>query len=112
MFELGGLRFDYSEKSVNDLEDLISNRLWDPAVPPTEEELDSNTKLIGAYLGEVMIRHIGGHWAMDPEGRIPVVESDSGHMAYVLDKVYRRQVFGKEHDLMAFYEGWGTRLPR
>lgn len=97
------LTFDYSEASLEQLEDLVSNRLWDPAHPPNEDELDSLTKLAGAYLGEVMIRNAGGQWSWDPDGRIPVIETKPGRITYVLDKVYKRQVHGKEHDLVEFY---------
>jgi hypothetical protein len=103
--------FDYSEASVGRLDDF-AGQLWDPDRPPGEDELDNLTKLMGAYLGEVMIRHVRGRWRWDPDGRIPVIETDPGRLTYVLDKVYKRQVMGKEHDLATYYEefkGWASR---
>jgi hypothetical protein len=106
--KLGDMTFDYSEQSVEQLESFV-DRLWDPNAPPSEAELDSLTKLIGAYLGEVMIRNVGGHWAWSPDRNMPAIETDQGSWAYVLDKVYKRQVAGSEESLVEFYEAFKTR---
>lgn len=99
--DIGGLALDYSEASVAELDGWV-DRLWDPNGPtPTENQLDSNTKLIGAYLGEIMIRHGGGWWVWNPEPRQPVVETN-GRIAMVLNKVYKRQVNGPADSLADF----------
>ena len=97
--KLAGVEFDYSEDSGLALDPWI-DRLWDPSRPPSEAELDSNTKLMGAYLGEVMIRHGGGRWVWS-EG-VPAIERQ-GKIANVVNKVYKRQVNGPADSLEAFY---------
>ncbi len=104
---LADVHLDYSAGSLDQLEAFV-DRLWDPEHPPSEAELDNLTKLMGAYLGEVMIRTVDGRWAWDPEGRIPVIETDRG-FAFVLDKVYKRQVFGADESLVAFYRNFQAR---
>ena len=95
-----GVRFDYSEDSALALDPWI-DRLWDPARPPSEAELDSNTKLMGAYMGEVILRHGGGQWVWF-DG-LPAIER-KGKIANVLNKVYKRQVNGPADSLALFYE--------
>lgn len=98
-----GITFDYSEASVELLEDWVDH-LWGPEGPaPTEAELDSNTKLAGAYLGEVMIRHAGGRWAWASDPHQPAIEMSPGRTALVLNKVYKRQVNGPHESLVDFY---------
>jgi len=100
-----GMSFDYSEAGISDLEDWV-DRLWDPNGPrPTEAELDTNTKLVGAYLGEVMIRNIGGEWVMGSDPRQPAVEIKPGRVAFVLNKVYKRQLNGTQESFIDFYHG-------
>ena len=102
-----GVTFDYSEQSVNDLEAWADN-LWEPDSRPPEEELDSNSKLMGAYLGEVMIRHVGGHWEYIEKPRQLVVVLDSGLEAHVLNKAYKRQVNGRSDSFVEFYRNFKT----
>ena len=101
-YRMGGVTFDYSEASVDGLDAWV-DRLWDPqGPPPSEDELDSNTKLIGAYLGEVMIRHGSGHWVWNSDPEQPAVETN-GHVALVVNKAYKRQVNGSGDSIADFY---------
>lgn len=106
--KVGGWSFDYSEASVTLLDEVIDD-LWDPDRRPGEEELDSLTKLMGAYLGEVMIRNQGGRWSWSPDRQMPALLVGQTRWAYVLDKVYKRQVHGAEHSLVQFYEFYRSR---
>jgi hypothetical protein len=100
--QLAGLTFDYSQASVDDLDGWV-DRLWDPhGPPPSEAELDSNTKLIGAYLGEVMIRHWGGDWVWNSDPEQPAVETN-GMTVLVLNRAYKRQVNGSQASISDFY---------
>ena len=101
----GEFNWDYSEESVTRLDEFIDTRLWDPEGPrPTEAELTSNSILIGAYLGEVMIRNIGGEWAVDYfEGNKQPVVKIGSLAAFAPNKVYKRQVLGRQESLVAFY---------
>jgi hypothetical protein len=99
-------KFDFSEDSVKRLDDFVDT-LWPK--PPSEEELDSLTKLMGAYLGEVMIRTVGGEWRWTDERRVPVLANGTTS-AFVLDKVYRRQTVGPTESLTAFYDAYRSRF--
>ena len=107
--KVGGVALDYSEGSVASLDPWVDG-LWDPKGPkPSEAQLDSNTKLIGAYLGEVMIRTIGGRWVWSLDPKQPAVER-SGKTALVLNRAFKRQVNGPDDSLADFYEAY-RRLP-
>ena len=100
---LGGPVFDYSEESVAQLDDW-ADQLWDPAGPrPGEAELDSYSKLMGAYLGEVIVRHIGGRWIWAKDPKQPAVELEAGKNALVLNKAYKRQLNGRSDSFADFY---------
>jgi hypothetical protein len=99
-------QFDFSAGSVKRLDDFVDT-LWPK--PPSEEKLDSLTKLMGAYLGEVVLRTVGGEWRWTDDRRIPVVANGTTS-AFVLDKVYRRQTVGRSESLTAFYEAYRARF--
>ena len=105
--KFGETAFDFSEQSVKALEEW-ADHLWDPTGPrPGEAELDSNAKLMGAYLGEVVIRNLGGRWiwAKGDGMAQPAVQLPNGSIAWVLNKAYKRQLDGLTNNLAAFYIG-------
>jgi hypothetical protein len=106
---LGGMTFDFGEASVA-LLDQFADQLWDPAEGrPSEEQLDHLAKLMGSYLGEVMIRNVGGSWVWGDGGRIPAVRFDASLLAYVIDKAYKRQINGRSDDFGRFYDEFKRR---
>ncbi|MEV0715833.1 hypothetical protein [Asanoa sp. NPDC050611] len=58
---------------------------------------------MGAYLGELLVRHGGGRWAFDPATSAAVVEMPNELSAYPHNKVAKRLHQGPEHDLFEFY---------
>jgi hypothetical protein len=58
---------------------------------------------MGAYLGELLVRHGGGRWAFDPTTNAAVVEMPNGLRAYPHNKVAKRLDRGPEHNLFQFY---------
>jgi hypothetical protein len=58
---------------------------------------------IGAYLGELLVRHGGGRWAFDPAESAAVVEMPNGLRAHPHNKVAKRLHHGPEHNLFQFY---------
>ncbi len=97
-----GHEFTFAESDLPALESFV-DRLWDPTVRPSEDELDSLTKLIGAYFGETIIRTIGGQWRWHRERQIPVLVVN-GVEAFVLDAAYKRQVNRTPGSLTSFYQ--------
>jgi hypothetical protein len=58
-------KLDYSEESVQTLEEMIEQQFGDCRPWRRGKVAAKNlpvASLVGAYLGEVMIRHFGGHW--------------------------------------------------
>ena len=103
--KFGVTSFDYSERSIGDLDDW-ADRLWDPAGPqPGPAELDSSAKTMGAYLGEVIIRNLGGRWVwVEAEGMSqPAVALPGGGNAMVANKAFKRQLNGRDDSFDAFY---------
>ena len=64
---------------------------------------------MGAYLGELLVRHGDGRWAYDPEQRAAVVELPNGLRAHPHTKVAKRLDQGAQHNLLAFYQYGLTR---
>jgi hypothetical protein len=58
---------------------------------------------VGAYLGELMVRHGGGHWSYDPKEDAAVVEMPNGLRGHPHNKVFKRLTIGPEHNLFQFY---------
>lgn len=95
--------FDFSEDSVELLDDF-ADRLWDPTVQPSDAELDSLTKLMGSYLGQVLVRNSSIRWTWLPDRQLPALLIPPHEVAHVLDKAYKRQVNGRQDSLAAFYK--------
>lgn len=77
---------DYSVDSIQRLENFIAEH-FDP--PGSRQVSDSLVVGIGCYLGEVIIRHLGGHWNHD--GR-PEINRIGGAVeaVYPIDKARKR----------------------
>jgi hypothetical protein len=63
-------KLDYSEESVQTLEEMIKQQFGDWRPWRRGKVAAKNlpvASLVGAYLGEVMIRHFGGHWGWMPD---------------------------------------------
>jgi hypothetical protein len=98
---------DYSEHSVETLEEMIEKQFgdWRPwrGGRPAKKNLPV-ASLVGAYLGEVMIRHLGGHWGWMPEFDVAAVELPGGTWTSPPAKAQKRFLNGKEDDLVFYYE--------
>jgi len=57
-----------------------------------------------AYLGEVMIRNVGGRWGWMPEFDVAAVQRSSGTCTSPPAKAQKRFVKGKDDDLVFYYE--------
>lgn len=79
------LRLDWSLASLDTLDGIVWGMLEDG--PLNEERLDLWCKLLGAYMGEVIIGAYGGEWAMH-EQETPCVKV-SGITAFPFGNAYR-----------------------
>jgi len=72
---------DYSEQSIRMLEEMIDRQFADWRPWRSGKVAKKNlpiASLVGAYLGEVMIRHVGGHWGWMPDFDVAAVQLPSG----------------------------------
>ncbi len=89
---------DYSIESLQRLDQFISENFDNASAPDVGETL---LLRIGSYVGEVIIRHLGGHW--NEEGRPEINEVGPLDVIYPLEKAQRRFQNGKEDSLTWYY---------
>ncbi len=70
---------------------------------PTADVRHSMIMSMGAYLGELIVRHSGGRWCYDGKRRAAVVETPGGLRGYPHNKVAKKLDGGVNRDLLAFY---------
>jgi hypothetical protein len=98
---------DYSEQSIRTLEEMIDRQFADWRPWRSGKVAKKNlpiASLVGAYLGEVMIRHVGGHWGWMPDFDVAAVQLPSGTWTSPPAKAQKRLLNGKEDDLVVYYE--------
>jgi hypothetical protein len=102
------LSFDFSDASIDSLEQILDGQ--------AAVDLDFQTKMWGAYFGEVIRHRFGGEWelTLPPAGGNAVVPTVvvNGSRLYPLMKVYRRLTLGSAEALPAFYQMIRERLPQ
>ena len=110
----GGRDLDFSEESVQTVEELlrVSDELF--ALPDFP---DNQRNLVvfynGCYLGEVMARSLGGVWRFEPnwfDSSLVFAYGEGGLQVFPFQKVYRRVTEGTGHDLVAYYRGLKDKL--
>lgn len=100
--QISGLDFDYSEASIALLDPMIENN-WGAEVP---SQLDAMVQIIGAYVGEVIVRNLQGEWAQ-ADGRWVVefaIPHGSTANANVFYKTHNRFINGMEDSLGYYYQ--------
>lgn len=104
------LTLDYSPASVEHLESIVAakyEQIQDQPILPIQ--MESYSKLWGAYLGEVIRRQRGGKWIIAKHGPFAglcVLQSGqpgaSAEEICPLGKVYKRLLNGEEDSLFAY----------
>ena len=90
---------DYTVESVANLEVLIDEMVAAAPAAAVDERLGLS---MGAYVGEVVVRHSSSaFWAYDRERRTAVVQS-AEFDAFPAYKVSKRITIGPEHSLLQF----------
>ena len=103
-----GMTLDYSRESIARLETVLAAR-----APVPGADMESETRLWGAYFGEVFRGRYPGEWIMAVyPGRdvaMPALNIGGSHV-YPLLKVFRRLTMGAGEDLAGFYAKVTTAL--
>ncbi|WP_373533509.1 hypothetical protein [Vampirovibrio sp.] len=92
------IQLDYSVESLQRLDQFISEHFDSNSAKDVGETL---LLRIGSYVGEVIIRHLGGHW--NEQGQPEVNEVGPIDVIYPLDKAQKRFENGKEDSLAWYY---------
>jgi Uncharacterised protein family (UPF0167) len=101
------LQLDFSEQSLQTLEEMIEQQFGDWRPWRTGKVARKHlpvASLVGAYVGEVMIRHLGGHWGWMPDFDVAAVQLPSGTWTSPPAKAQERFSNGKEDDLVSYYD--------
>lgn len=100
-----GIVLDYSPESLAGIDFLIDKER-DTKVGPTEE-MQYVLVSLGAYVGEVMRRHLNGKWSrgVDNPSQDPVVMVIEGKYAInVVSTVFKRFLAGESFSVAKMYE--------
>src|SRR5258705_11091956 len=91
-----GIALDYSESSLAHvdrvLETLAPDGVLTPKSSAEEDALWMLAKMYGGYVGQVVIKQMGGQWELQdlPDGSSRVVLRCSGIQAFPPEKIYKR----------------------
>ena len=91
-----GISLDYTEESLEHVALLVRQVAGDNVLtartPEEESQLWTLSKTYGGYLGEVVIRNMGGAWELqdNPDGSARVVLRCEGVTMFPAEKVYKR----------------------
>jgi hypothetical protein len=107
-----GEKLDFGAASLAGVERFLAATV-DASAPLAGEDLDYETRVWGAYLGEVVRRRYGGEWQMSqyPFGAVAVPTLEvRGSNLYPMMKVFRRLTMGPIENLPDFYAMIAKRL--
>jgi hypothetical protein len=95
-----GEQFTWDQTEVSRLDDLCSEFVL---TNPPEDVRGSWIMGMGAYLGELLVRHADGRWIYDAERREAAVELAKRYVVWPHSKVAKRLLIGPEHNLSQYY---------
>jgi hypothetical protein len=101
-----GRPFTWDEVDVTRVDDFCTEFLRDN---PPGEQRHSMIMAMGAYLGELLVRHHAARWTYDPDMRAAIVSMPNGLNCYPHTKVAKRLEHGTTHSLSEFYRYAVTR---
>ncbi len=105
------ISLDFSVKSIAQVE-IIANGLYYMRPKgfiarlfrkqPSEHEVETVSKMLGSYIGEVYRQNKGGEWQINHEHQA-IGLLDGENWIFPLAKVYKRITNGKQDDLNSFF---------
>lgn len=97
------VELDFSEASIARVEE-VCEQLYD-FVDEEERDVAMYSRYLGAYIGEVFRRVVGGEWVIhsDKLGQVPAVRCGDLTI-FPHDKVRKRLVDGPRDNLFAYFE--------
>jgi hypothetical protein len=98
-----GVDLDYSPESLREVERFISENFADRhgRVKRKHRDLSGAT---GAYLTEVILRNLGGHWDWEPEWEVAGIRFPDGGFTSPLAKSRKRFEDGPGDEFVSYYQ--------
>jgi len=93
-----GIILDFSQESINKLEDILQkdkNKFF------RKEEINIQTRMFGAFLGEVIRKNIGGTWMFSKN--LFILKFDEFEL-FPFNRVYKRITEGEEFNIYHYYK--------
>jgi hypothetical protein len=84
--ERHGMKLDFTQESIEQIDDFIRGLRGNGDTP---ESIPTLIFLLGAYVGEVLIRHHDGKWVQGEAESVPMVEMPSGAKINLVGKAIR-----------------------
>lgn len=106
------VKLDYSETSLKAL-DLILQKFHDELPKgwrkifnrgPSEEQIAYMAKMWGGYLGEIIVRYLGGEWKASELADDTIALQIGEAELYPPSRVYRRIMNGSEDSVEDYYK--------
>lgn len=109
--EIFEMKLDFTSDSIKTLDNIIEEGWKTPMRESEAYELSMSILSLGSYLGETIIKKLGGRWQVDTTEENPVEKMlsakivDLGKIAeiYPFVKTFKRFVNGKEDSLDFYY---------
>ena len=101
-----GIILDSSEKSIQQVETIISKFESQKTENITGKEIYRIGVIYGSYIGEVYIKHYGGKWVMITSNnhRFPGIEGIDGSLFWPWNRVVSRISEGSNYNLWDYYQ--------
>lgn len=92
-----GVRLSYDEESLKWVDDFLSRTREEYS----EEQREQLTAMVGAYLGECVVKSFGGAWELDEYGW--AVHFDEANAVYPFSKTWKHLENGPEDSIYSLY---------
>lgn len=103
--KLYNINLDYSEKSIEKVEELAEIIHGQVSTNPSvkEENIEKVSKMIGSYLGEIIVKYIGGEWTVT-ENKVIAIILNNNIICYPIGKVLKRVKSGEGDNICLYYK--------
>lgn len=100
------LTLDWTDVSIAKIESMLDD--FDQAIgnaPPSREIVDSFSKMLGSYVGEVYRKNHGGSWGIVTlaDQSFPGMQGADGSLFWPWGRVQNRMMNGREDSVLHYY---------
>ncbi|WP_256757355.1 hypothetical protein [Cohnella sp. WQ 127256] len=106
------IELNFSEESLTKLDQILEK--YHQGIPkgfkkiftkgPSEEQINQMAKIWGGYLGETIIKQLGGEWAMSNAFKNAIAIKIGETEIYPPAKIYKRIMNGSEDNVNTYFK--------